>query len=199
MTAWQHDGRGPFASSGAEVGGFCSLGDAGDVPNVQFGALPMPAPNHDMILPQRRGMAMLVGVIDVASCGAITLRSADPLDAPYIDPGYFGDPADLDVLVAGVRQAREIAAHTPLADRACRPRRSDLHNPPASGRLAVDLELEAELLGVKVFRPIDVCTSSSLKSTSYPRCRVGPPPRGAKPRRQLRAAPCQRRHSGRVR
>jgi choline dehydrogenase len=51
----------------------------------------------------------------VKSRGRVSLRSADPLAKPVIDPAYLADDADLDVLVAGVRQAREIAAQAPLA------------------------------------------------------------------------------------
>jgi len=43
------------------------------------------------------------------------LASADPAARPIIDPGYFSEEADLDVLVAGVRMARDIAAYEPLA------------------------------------------------------------------------------------
>ena len=42
--------------------------------------------------------------------------SADPAARPLVDPAYFTDEADLDVLVAGVRLAREMVACAPLAD-----------------------------------------------------------------------------------
>jgi choline dehydrogenase len=45
----------------------------------------------------------------------VRLASKDPSAPPAIDPRYFSDPADLDHLVRGVRQAREIAAAAPLA------------------------------------------------------------------------------------
>jgi choline dehydrogenase len=35
--------------------------------------------------------------------------------SPVIDPGFLGDEADLDVLVTGVRLARDIAAQEPFA------------------------------------------------------------------------------------
>ena len=37
------------------------------------------------------------------SLGHTELRSANPLDAPLIDPNYFSNPADLDVLVEAVK------------------------------------------------------------------------------------------------
>jgi choline dehydrogenase len=44
------------------------------------------------------------------SRGTVTLRSADPLDLPVVDPNYLGCDADLDVLLAGLGLARELAA-----------------------------------------------------------------------------------------
>jgi choline dehydrogenase len=42
------------------------------------------------------------------------LRSSDPLGAPRIDAGYFSEPADLKVVMQGVRAVLEIADHQPL-------------------------------------------------------------------------------------
>ena len=53
------------------------------------------------------------------SRGEIRLRTADPIEAPVIDPRYFvSDPSgtDLATLVEGVRINRRIAAQSPLAD-----------------------------------------------------------------------------------
>lgn len=48
--------------------------------------------------------------------GVLTLRSADPGDAPVIDPRYFTDAEDYDrrTMLEGLRLAREIAAASPL-------------------------------------------------------------------------------------
>jgi choline dehydrogenase len=44
----------------------------------------------------------------------VRLHSADPLQAPDIDPGFLREPADVDVLLAGVRLARKIAGASPM-------------------------------------------------------------------------------------
>lgn len=51
------------------------------------------------------------------SIGSMRLRSPDPLEHPIIDPQYLSDPEghDLRVMVAGVRQAQEIFAASPMA------------------------------------------------------------------------------------
>jgi choline dehydrogenase len=58
---------------------------------------------------------MIVVAVDVRSGGRLGLRSADPRARAAIDPAYLADEADVDVLVAGVWQARELAAREPLA------------------------------------------------------------------------------------
>ncbi|MCU7729557.1 GMC family oxidoreductase N-terminal domain-containing protein [Actinoplanes sp. KI2] len=42
------------------------------------------------------------------SRGTVSLRSADPLDLPVVDPGYLTAEADVDVLVRGITLAREL-------------------------------------------------------------------------------------------
>jgi choline dehydrogenase len=49
-------------------------------------------------------------VIRPRSRGRISLRSSNPLDSPLIEPNYFSDQSDLDVMLAGVRLARTIAS-----------------------------------------------------------------------------------------
>ena len=43
------------------------------------------------------------------------MASADPLQAPLIDPRYLSDPADLWLLVEGCKLAREFAEQAPLS------------------------------------------------------------------------------------
>jgi choline dehydrogenase len=53
------------------------------------------------------------------SRGEMRLRSADPLEAPALDPRYFisdADGSDIATLVAGVRLNRRIAAQSPLRE-----------------------------------------------------------------------------------
>jgi choline dehydrogenase-like flavoprotein len=42
------------------------------------------------------------------SRGTLKLRSADPRDAPAIDPNFLGDSADVDDMVAGFRLTRRL-------------------------------------------------------------------------------------------
>ena len=102
-------------SSGAEAGGFDRSRAGLAAPDLQIGPLPGPAPDPALTLPTERRIALITIAIDVRSRGALTLRSGDPFDAPLIDPRYLTEQADVDMLVAGIRLARGIAASEPLA------------------------------------------------------------------------------------
>jgi choline dehydrogenase len=114
MALWEREGRGPFASTGAETIGFTRTREGLAAPDVQHGPLPGPAP-EGLALPDRRGVALLTIGLEVRSRGSVTLRSADPLAQPAIDPAYLADDADLAVLERGADLARRIAATEPLA------------------------------------------------------------------------------------
>jgi choline dehydrogenase len=118
MELWQREGRGPMASGGIEAGGFDRSREDLLAPDLQYAAIAStmePDPEHGMAQPGWRGVSTLVIGLDVRSCGRLTLRSANPLEKPLIDPAYLADESDLDVLAEGIRRAREIAAQEPLA------------------------------------------------------------------------------------
>ncbi|GAA2596931.1 GMC family oxidoreductase N-terminal domain-containing protein [Actinomadura fulvescens] len=112
---YQALGRGPYTSNVAESGGFVRTVEGLPAPDLQYHVLPTPFVRQGLVESTERAFSVLVTAIAVASRGALTLRSASPYAKPLIDPAYLADKADLDILVAGVRQAREIAATGPLA------------------------------------------------------------------------------------
>ncbi|MFD4668112.1 GMC family oxidoreductase [Lentzea sp. NPDC058450] len=104
---WKLFGRGPLASNGGEAGAFVRTKPGLAAPDLQYHVCPPGV--------GAREAAVLVTTVAVRSRGSIRLASGNAHDGPSIDPGYLSDEADLDVLVAGVRQAREIAARAPFA------------------------------------------------------------------------------------
>jgi choline dehydrogenase len=115
LALWQRERRGPMASSGLEAGGFARSRQGLPAPDLQLAVAGAPPPLPELGPPTQRMASMIVWALDIRSRGRVALRSADPRAKPAIDPAYLGDEADLEVLVAGVRQAREIAAQAPLA------------------------------------------------------------------------------------
>jgi choline dehydrogenase len=115
LERWRRERRGPMASFGAEAGGFTRSSGDRPAPDLQFGAIPGPPPLPELGPPTQRAVGTLVGAVHVRSRGRVTLASPDPAARPLVDPAYFAAEDDLEVLVAGVRIAREIAAREPLA------------------------------------------------------------------------------------
>jgi choline dehydrogenase len=114
-------GRGPLASNVAESGGFVRTRVDEPRPNLQFHFLPVGSAqesfDREIFAPTGHAFSLLPTLLYPASRGEIRLRSRDPVDSPAIDPRYFSAPGDLEVLVQGVKMARDVAAH-PMLDRA---------------------------------------------------------------------------------
>jgi choline dehydrogenase-like flavoprotein len=53
-------------------------------------------------------------VLRPKSRGSVALAGADPLAAPLIDPNFFGEPEDLETMVAGFKMTRRLLDTPPL-------------------------------------------------------------------------------------
>src|SRR6202000_1375439 len=113
MARWQSHGGGPFCSIGGDVGGFLST-DGNDVPDIQLTCGPTAFVHHGRFSPPLANFTMLVTGTRPRSRGRLTLRSNDPLGAASIHAGYFSEPADLKVVMQGLRAVLGIAEHQPL-------------------------------------------------------------------------------------
>jgi choline dehydrogenase len=107
-------GGGPVSGAALDAGAFVRSSASSALPDIQYHVAPfgvkLPS-DHGMVNPSfGRFACILPGLIYPKSVGELRLESADPTAAPAIDPKYFSDPSDLEVLVTGVKQAREIAA-----------------------------------------------------------------------------------------
>ena len=141
------------SSNLAEVGLFMkSVASSGEYSiDIQFHVSPQ-AP----ILAAARGLTPTM-YVSVLACrplsrGRVALRSADPLDAPLIDPAYMTRPEDLALQIEGLREARRIVAAEPLA----RHLDGELAPGPAATTDA-DLERHVRNNGGCVFHPVGTC------------------------------------------
>ena len=80
-------------------------------PDLQMNFTPaVPLPLKAVInLPIPAGIFLPI-MVQPDSRGEVRLRSADPADAPIVDPHYLEAPADVQTLVSAVAMARELAA-----------------------------------------------------------------------------------------
>src|SRR5438270_11880956 len=99
-----------------EVAGFVRSSKADRIPDIQIHVLPWsyPFPNQDAPIrhkvDKRSALTIMPTLIYPKSRGTLRLASADPADAPLIDPGYLSEHDDATVLLDGMELVREVMA-----------------------------------------------------------------------------------------
>ena len=103
--------RGMLTSNVGEAYGFLRSRPELTLPDIEL--IFAPAPFYDEALVAPPGHGVVFGPVLVApeSRGQITLRSADPLAKPVIEPRYLSDPGGVDraAMMAGLRICARIA------------------------------------------------------------------------------------------
>jgi choline dehydrogenase len=103
--------RGMLTSNVGEAYGFLRSRPELELPDIEL--IFAPAPFYDEALVAPPGHGVVFGPILVApeSRGQITLRTADPLAKPVIEPRYLSDPGGVDraAMMAGLRICARIA------------------------------------------------------------------------------------------
>jgi choline dehydrogenase-like flavoprotein len=79
------------------------------VPDLHFMCIHVPFHLPIFTVPEG-SWTIAVGLVRPASRGTLTLRSADPADAPVIDPRYLAEEADLAAMVRGVQIVRDLVS-----------------------------------------------------------------------------------------
>lgn len=104
-------GRGMLTSTFAEGGGFTSTAGDSAWPDVQFHFYPSKIKrNMSLSSILGHGFGLQTCLLRPRSRGHVELQSADPEQAPLIDPNYFSDAEDLEVMVKGLKIARKVLA-----------------------------------------------------------------------------------------
>ncbi len=100
--------KGLLTSNVGEAGGFVKTEPGKAFPDLQYHFAPGCFINHGFDNPEHHGFTIGPTLVDARSRGRLWLRSRDPLAPPAIDPRYFENEADLDVLARGVELGRRI-------------------------------------------------------------------------------------------
>ncbi|SAK93599.1 GMC family oxidoreductase [Caballeronia ptereochthonis] len=145
--------KGPVTSNIAEGGAFWYSGSDVPTPDLQFHFLPGAGVEAGVPpVPSGSGCTLNSYFLRPNSRGSVTLNSADPADAPIIDPAYIRDPYDLKVAVEGIRQSREIMSQHALSKYI-----KSEHFPGGDVRTQAQYEEYAKHYGRTGYHPVGTC------------------------------------------
>ena len=99
--------RGLFASSIMQAGGFVRTDPSLERPDIQYSFMPA-LRNATGGLTIGHGYLLNAFLLRPRSRGTVKIADAAPTSPPVIDPRFFSEPDDLDVLLRGVKLARRI-------------------------------------------------------------------------------------------
>lgn len=146
-------GSGPGASNVAEAGGFMRSRLAQDErPDLQFHFVPAQLDDHGRNKLPGHGFTLHVCNLRPQSRGHLALSSADSSVPPHIFANYLSDPADLEVLIEGVRISRDI-----LGARAFGRYRGAEVFPGAQCRSDADFAAAIRAKAESIYHPVGTC------------------------------------------
>ena len=105
---WRRERKGWITTCVSESNGFVSTCGNTDHPDIQFAFLPSIVDDHTRKLHLGHGYTLHTTLMRPKSRGSVTLQSANPYQAPHIDPGFFTHPDDMAVAIKGARMGFEV-------------------------------------------------------------------------------------------
>ncbi|HEV2546930.1 MAG TPA: choline dehydrogenase [Stellaceae bacterium] len=144
--------NGPGTSNVAEAGAFCSSRGDAQTPDIQYHFIPAQVVNHGRTILDGHGVTLHACCLRPESRGEVRLASADPLAPPLIDPNYLASGYDLKILIAGIRQGREILAASPF-----HPFLADERIPGAAVTSDAELEDFIRTTAETEYHPVGTC------------------------------------------
>ena len=99
---------GPVTACVAEAGAFLCSSPGVRSPDIQIHCLPAFVVDHGRLRIKGHGVTINTCNLRPKSIGSVTLRSADPLAEPAIDPAFLQDPYDWKISMEAFERGREI-------------------------------------------------------------------------------------------
>ncbi|WP_424951968.1 GMC family oxidoreductase [Deinococcus sp.] len=152
MTLYLTEQRGMLVSNIAETGGFMKTRPDLGAPDLQYHNGPALFVDHGFVELDGHHFTLLPSLIKPASRGQIRLASADPSQAPLIEPNYLSEHADMDVLVYGLELARNAVLAAPLDVH-----RGDETLPGAGVTDRAGLEAHVRAHAMTIYHPVGTC------------------------------------------
>ena len=105
---------GLLTSNLGESGGFVRMDPNASAPELQYHFGPDWFIRHGFETPDGHGFTILAGLVGTKSVGELRLQSNDPLAPPSIDFACLSQDDEVQVLLAGVKLGRKLAAASPF-------------------------------------------------------------------------------------
>jgi choline dehydrogenase len=115
IAEWRKKRTGWITSNVAETQAFISTDNNPDWPDIQLALCIGIVDDHTRKQHLGHGYTLHVTLMRPASRGTVTLNSANPEDAPLIDPRFLSDPKDIQVLVKATGMGYDIMESAALA------------------------------------------------------------------------------------
>jgi choline dehydrogenase len=119
FTEWDKSRTGALTSNWAAAGGFARSRPDVAEPDLQLYGVISANRDHARYIAGAPGITLHATLQRPDSIGSLTLRSADPLEHPALDPRYFAsddDGSDIATMIDGIKLNRRIAAQSPLRE-----------------------------------------------------------------------------------
>ena len=149
-------GTGPGTSNVAEAGAFAVSALGAATPDIQYHFIPAQVVNHARTPMDGDGVTVHACCLRPQSRGEIRLASTDPLQPAVMDPNYLAADYDLKVLIAGLRQGRDI-----LAAQAFKPWLGEERLPGPAVQSNAELEDFIRATAETEYHPVGTCKMGS--------------------------------------
>ena len=143
---------GPLTMPPSQLGAFAKSDPSQPSANIEWHVQPLSLDKFGSPLHRYNAITPSVCNLRPSSRGTVSLKSANPHDAPAIAPNYLSTQEDRDVAVAGVRFTRDIMAAPALAPFNPRELKPGPHITTEE-----ELQRAAGDLGTTIFHPVGTC------------------------------------------
>jgi choline dehydrogenase len=114
VSEWRRQRTGPITSNYGEGTAFLRSSPDIDVPDLQLVFVVAMVDDHNRKFHLGHGFSCHVSLLRPKSRGTVGLDSADPMAPPRIDPAFFSDERDLELMVKGWHLQKRILESKPF-------------------------------------------------------------------------------------
>ncbi len=192
---WFGAKRGVAAVNQCHVGAFLRTDDSITHPNIQFHFFPIFFGDNWIPDPNKNGYRLGVGPLRPTSRGIVRLASANPLDAPLIDPNYLASDKDRQEMRQGLKMGRDLLAQAAFSqfhqredlpgsdvqtdaelDAFIRRDASSAYHPCGTARMGAEgddravVDLQLRVIGIQGLRIVDASVIPTIPSANINAC-----------------------------